>query len=143
MHAYKMNVKMMMNLLLNMCIMSHIFMHHKLGYLYPMKMFRIFISNEYYRILCIQNEDDCDTDVSKVATLRWSVPHAYLCLGALHTFKSTWIYAWVNYVNHLNMCFVIMCLVNLDDLYALLNLVKCVLDDVSLFLVILVHFDDF
>jgi hypothetical protein len=45
----------------------------------------------------------------------------------------------VNYVNHLNMCLVIMCLVNLGDLYALVNLVKYVLDDVSLFLVILVH----
>jgi len=35
-----------------------------------MKMFRIFISNEDDQILCIQNEDDYDTDVSKVTTLR-------------------------------------------------------------------------
>jgi hypothetical protein len=70
MHACIMKVKNEDELLLNMWIVSHIFMHHKLGYLYPMKMFRIFISNEDDRILCIQNEDDYDTDVSKVMTLR-------------------------------------------------------------------------
>ena len=35
-----------------------------------MKMFMIFISNEDDQILFIQNEDDYDTDVSKVTTLR-------------------------------------------------------------------------
>ena len=40
----------------------------------------------------------------------------------------------MNFVNHLNMC-----LVNLGDVYTLVNLVKCVLHDVSLFFVILVH----
>jgi len=29
------------------------------------------------RILCIHTDDDYDTDVSKVTTLRWPVPHAY------------------------------------------------------------------
>jgi len=35
-----------------------------------MKMFMIFISNEDDQILFIQNEDDYDTDVSKMKTLR-------------------------------------------------------------------------
>lgn len=30
-----------------------------------------------WRILCIHIGDDYDTDVSKVTTLRWPVPHAY------------------------------------------------------------------
>ena len=37
------------------------------------------------------------------------------------------------YVNHLNMCLVIMRMMDLGDLCALVNLVNCVLDDVSLF----------
>jgi hypothetical protein len=70
MHVRNVKVKNDDELLLNRCLVSHMFMHHKLGYLYPRKMFRIFISNEDDRILCIQNKDDYDTDVSKVMTLR-------------------------------------------------------------------------
>jgi len=42
-----------------------------------------------------------------------------LCLGAFHTFD-----------NWLNMSYLIMCLVNLGDLYALVNLLSYVLGEI-------------
>jgi len=96
-----------------------------------MKMIRIFISNEDDRILCIQNDDDHDTFVCKVTTLRWPVPHA--CRVVSRRIAYIRVYVNMCYVNHLNMCLVIMRMMDLGDLCALVNLVNCVLDDVSLF----------
>jgi hypothetical protein len=55
----------------------------------PMKITRIFISNEDYKILCIQNDDNSDTFVFKVTTLRWLIPHAYRVVSRRRTLEKT------------------------------------------------------
>jgi len=89
----------------------------------------MFTSNEGDRIICIQNEVNYDTDVSKVTTLRWSVPHAYRAVSRCITYIRVYVNKCIDELcESFEYVFDDWYLVNLGDVYALVNLVKCVLD---------------
>jgi len=112
MHVWKMKTKMMTICLLNVCIVES-YVHAFIS--------RIFISNEDDQNTLYSNDGDYDTVVCWGDDLDDDRYHKYIesCLGALHTLD-----------NWLNVSYLIMCLVNLDDLCALVNLVNYVLDEI-------------
>ena len=98
-------------------LLSHMFMHSQVEYLYPTTVIRILCIQRQWLGYFVFNDGDYDTVVSSEGD--WYHMHIKSGLGALHTLMDL-----------LNVTYFIMCLVNLGDLCALVNLVNYVLDEI-------------